>query len=154
MAESLGEGFRKFSEAVAESAKKERSERKSEGAFKCGAGCGRHGTKRCTGCYLVFFCSEDCFKKTWPSHKSKCKETRAQYKTVMLTLSAAINFRSEQVTTPVAANNQPSKKHFVVKVQVPQGLPNGPLMVYNEDRSINGKLEKADAPQVMHQPVI
>jgi len=136
------------SDAIGEAAKKDRSEKKSQGAFKCGAGCGSHGTKRCTGCYLVFFCSEACFKKTWPAHKQKCKETRAQYKTVDLTvdLGVSLNFRSKQMTMTLGVNTT-SKKHFVVKVQMP-GIPNKPLMVYNEDRSMHGMLEKASAPQV------
>ena len=138
------------SDATAEAAKKDRSEKKSKGAFKCGAGCGSHGTKRCTGCYIVFFCSEACFKKTWPAHKQKCKETRAQYKSVDLTvnLGVSLNFRSKQMTTSLPGNNSASQKHFIVKVQVP-GIPNEPLMIYNEDRSMNGMLEKADEPQVL-----
>ena len=135
------------SEAGAEAARKARAEKKSEGAFRCGAGCGRHGSKRCTGCYLLYFCSDACFKETWPAHKSNCKETRAQYKTVKLTtqFTMNLNYRSN----PKAANALPTKKHFIVKVQVPQGLSNEPLMVYNEDRSMVGVLKKASAPQVI-----
>jgi len=144
------------SEAGAEAAKKTRAEKKSEGAFKCGAGCGKHGSKRCTGCYLLYFCSDACFKETWAAHKSNCKETRAQYKTVKLTTQFMmnLNYRSNQVTTPKAANAPPTKKHFIVKVQVPQGLSNEPLMVYNEDRSTMGVLKKASAPQVYDTLVV
>jgi len=145
------------SEAGAEAAKKARAEKKLEGAFKCGAaGCGRHGSKRCTGCYLVYFCSDTCFKETWATHKSNCKETRAQYKTVKLTTQFMmnLNYRSNQVTTSKGANTPPAKKHFVVKVQVPQGLNNEPLMVYNEDRSMMGVLKKASAPQVYDNLVV
>jgi len=144
------------SEAGAEATKKARAEKKSEGAFKCGAGCGKHGSKRCTGCYLLYFCSDACFKETWAAHKSNCKETRAQYKKVKLTTQFMmnLNYRSNQLTTPKAANAPPTKKHFIVKVQVPQGLSTEPLMVYNEDRSMMGVLKKASAPQVYDTLVV
>ena len=55
-----------ISEAGTEAARKTRAEKKSEGAFKCGAsGCGRKGSKRCTGCYLIYFCS-------WCNKSQKC----------------------------------------------------------------------------------
>ena len=152
----LAAHFPKVNALVSEpGAEKARTEKKSEGAFKCGSGCGRQGSKRCTGCYLVYFCSDACFKETWPTHKSNCKETRAQYKTVKLTTQFVtnLNYRSNQVTTSSKAANTPStKKHFIVKVQVSQGLGNEPLMVYNEDRSMMGVLKKASAPQVMGHP--
>ena len=138
------------SEAGADASKKVRAEKKSEGFFKCSAGCGKNGSKRCTGCYLVYFCSDTCFKETWPVHKSNCKETRAQYKAVKLTIQVMVNlnYRSNQVTTSKAASTPPAKKHFIVKVQVPQGLTNEPLMVYNEDRSVMAFLKKASSPEV------
>ena len=143
-----------ISEAATEAAKKARAEKKSEGAFKCGAsGCNRSGTKRCTGCYLIYFCSDPCFKETWPAHKSKCKETRAQYKAVKLSTQfmSLLNFKSNKVTTSKSVEDIPlRKKHFVVKVQVPQGADSSDeeLMVYNENRSVMGKLKRVSAPEV------
>ena len=143
-----------ISEAATEDAKKARAEKRSEGAFKCTAsGCTRKGSKRCTGCYLIYFCSDPCFKETWPTHKSKCKETRAQYKTVKLSkkqFSISLNFKSNKVTTSKAVEDAPlQKKHFIVKVQVPQGEDSdAQLMIYNESRSVMGWLERVSAPEV------
>merc|ERR1719391_1556558 len=144
-----------ISEAGTEAAKKARAEKRSEGAFKCGAsGCSRNGSKRCTGCYLIYFCSDPCFKETWPTHKSKCKETRAQYKAVKLStqFTISLNFKSNKVTTSKSVEDVPlQKKHFVVKVQVPQGASaesDAELMIYNESRSVMGALERVSAPEV------
>ena len=144
-----------ISEAGTAAAKKVRAEKRSEGACKCGAsGCGRKGSKRCTGCYLIYFCSDPCFKETWPTHKSKCKETRARYKTVKLSTQFAmsLNFKSNKVTTSKAVEDTPlQKKHFIVKVQVPQGAEShsdAELMIYNESRSVMGSLERVSAPEV------
>ena len=142
-----------ISEAGTEAARKTRAEKKSEGAFMCGAsGCGKRGSKRCTGCYLIYFCSGPCFKEAWPTHKSKCKEIRAQYKAVRLStqFTVSLNFKSDKVFTSKADQDVPlQKKHFVVKVQVPQGAHSvAELMVYNESRSIMGRLERASEPEV------
>ena len=114
--------------------------------------CGGTGTKRCTGCYLVLFCSEDCFKKTWPAHKSACKETKAQFKTARLTneyMTHLMNLRSNKVITKDSCSSPPVKKHFVVPIQVPQDVDGGQLLVYNEDRSVLGGLEREFNPQVV-----
>jgi ankyrin repeat protein len=42
-----------FSEAGKQVAKRKRQEQKAAGSFDCGGGCGKRGTKRCSGCYLV-----------------------------------------------------------------------------------------------------
>ena len=78
-----------ISEAGTEAARKTRAEKKSEGAFKCGAsGCGKRGSKRCTGCYLIYFCSGPCFKEAWPTHKTYRK--RAWFPTEFSLLFAQI----------------------------------------------------------------
>ena len=48
-----------FSEASRRAAKRERQEQKAAGIFDCsGGGCGKRGTKRCSGCYLVSYLSD------------------------------------------------------------------------------------------------
>jgi hypothetical protein len=32
-------------------------------------------TKRCSGCYHVYFCNAECQKKAWPIHKQHCKRS-------------------------------------------------------------------------------
>ena len=36
--------------------------------------CTRMGTKLCTGCRAVYYCSVECSKTAWPYHKSLCKK--------------------------------------------------------------------------------
>jgi hypothetical protein len=42
-----------FSEAMSNETEKKRAEQKAAGCFDCGSSCGKRGSKRCTGCYLV-----------------------------------------------------------------------------------------------------
>ena len=41
-------------------------------------------SKRCTGCYMVWYCGQECQVGDWPAHKTDCKVTRDQYKQVLL----------------------------------------------------------------------
>ena len=62
----------------------------------------------------------------------------------------SLNFKSNKVTTSKAVEDAPlQKKHFIVKVQVPQGEDSdAQLMIYNESRSVMGWLERVSAPEV------
>jgi hypothetical protein len=40
--------------------------------------------KRCSGCFLVWYCGADCQTLDWTKHKSTCLEVLAQYKPVVL----------------------------------------------------------------------
>ena len=35
--------------------------------------CGKDGINRCSGCRKVFYCSEQCQKKCWKTHKAACR---------------------------------------------------------------------------------
>ena len=35
--------------------------------------------KRCNGCKRVFYCSKECQRKHWKSHKVRCKKWQTQY---------------------------------------------------------------------------
>jgi len=69
-------------------AKDERSKLKEAagGSFKNCLVCGKveGGNKRCTGCYLVMYCSKECQVGHWNQHKEECKETQGQYKSFLL----------------------------------------------------------------------
>ena len=163
-----GSGFKvkevkmiKLNDGGADAGKKARAEQRSNGAFDCEAGCGSLGSKRCTGCYIAYFCSDACFKETWSAHKSYCKETRAQYKTVRVTVPQAcmLNPSTGQVEPFARPANLPfnltshplTKKHFKVKVQLtPWATLQGELFVKNEEGSVSGGLRRAYAPQVSH----
>jgi hypothetical protein len=43
-------------------------------------GCTAKGTKRCSGCSMVWFCSRECRDRHWPAHKARCKEVSAARK--------------------------------------------------------------------------
>jgi len=127
-----------FSKNGSSLAKQERKELRAEGAFKCGGGCGKTGSKRCTGCYLVYFCSNTCLKSAWKTHKTQCKETKSHYKTVQLKAHSGCSFSNLTGETFIhKPTDRPAKKHFVVKVQGKEGKD---LMMYNEERSMMGHL--------------
>lgn len=41
-------------------------------------------TKRCTGCYMVWYCGQKCQQENWSDHKEKCKTNKKQYRDVIL----------------------------------------------------------------------
>ena len=118
--------------------------------------------KRCTGCYMVWYCGQKCQAGDWSAHKQACKETKNQYKEVQLVEQAMAgkdNITQEMYVHTIG--DVPKKKHFVVKVQVSLGLlkgtlsspiaPDGagdPLNVYNRERSLCGHLHREGNEQV------
>lgn len=116
-------------------------------------------SKRCTGCFIVFYCSVECQKEDWSKHKVACKKSRKAYRSVNLTdngVSLQLNHASRKMdrVKPMVQLKPGTKIHFLVKVQIPLNQhveyykwskmesgpkpEKGPLMVYNEDRSIVG----------------
>ena len=103
-------------------------------------------------CFLliqVFYCGSDCQKAAREDHRAECQNTRGQYKTVRLNTGGFVNMNYQTKKTTVAVENtkkQPSKKHFIVKVQVPMKDRNGDhpgeMSVYNEDKSVMGVLKR------------
>merc|ERR1719318_23018 len=76
-----------FSQADKRSAKKTRADAKVEagGSLRLCKVCGvDDDNKRCTGCYMVWYCGQKCQADDWSAHKQGCKETKAQYKKVVL----------------------------------------------------------------------
>ena len=90
-------------------------------------------SKRCTGCYMVWYCGQDCQVGDWPCHKTDCKVTRDQYKQVLLVeqKTAVVNNITKK-THVNCVGDLPSKNHFVVKVQagVVARPTRDPLLVY------------------------
>merc|ERR1719470_554377 len=123
--------------------------------------------KRCTGCYMVWYCGQKCQFEDWPNHKVDCKVTKNQYK------EAQLEDREISGKDYIAkkwyvhkAGDVPSKKHFVIKVQITQDMPEGwlpapvvpggpgeALFVYNKDRSLCGHLEREGGDEVYDQLV-
>jgi len=106
--------------------------------------CGKAKSQRCTGCYIVWYCGPECQKEDWSKHKANCKETRAQYIPVtisMLEEDPLINYLSGKLSNH-KIEEKPSKSHFVVKVQVPLNpdMTFSPMRIYNKDRSLSGAI--------------
>ena len=123
-----------------------------ESQSKCNL-CGKKSqtNQKCTGCYLTWYCSPNCQKEDWTSHKIKCKELKSQYKigTYKPQYIATFSGMSKAITTdPPKENKKLVKTHFVVKVQVPVSLKDssihteGNLGIYNKDKSFNISMPK------------
>jgi hypothetical protein len=44
--------------------------------------CKNPATSRCSGCNLSYYCSKDCQKIDWKSHKPECKKNQESYKNI------------------------------------------------------------------------
>jgi hypothetical protein len=101
----------------------------------------------------VYYCGQTCQRQAWKEHLKDCKSFRAQYRTIGLevkSLRGNINHRTKKFTDPKMTPT-PSKKHFIVKVQValvPSGGREPGHMIYNEERSVMGILNRSEAEEV------
>jgi len=148
-----------FSRADKKNVKKARASAKVDagGSLRLCKVCGvDDDNKRCTGCYLVWYCGQKCQGEDWAAHKLKCKETKAQFKKVVLVehfVAGRDNITKEMYSHKIG--DVPTKKHFVVKVQRALGEPilgsdgsGDPMFVYNRDRSLCGHLYREGAEEV------
>jgi len=106
-------------------------------------------TKRCTGCYMVWYCGGICQNKDWPNHKDECKKIKTQYKDIVLMdeTNTLLNYANNEFYV-TKADVLPTKKHFSVKIQVPQDGTQGPLLIYNRDRSLVGNLHRLKQEEI------
>ena len=130
-----------------------RNDLRDQGVFKACKVCKQKGkAKRCTGCYLVWYCSRNCQVSDWDSHRAECKETMDSYKLAELdkdTDFTLFNFASGKATSKLAGEKPTVKQaHFVVKAQLQfdiiDPVPKS-ITVYNEDRSIMGVIPRSAA---------
>jgi len=99
-----------------------RLKRAAGGNFrKCAVCDGVHenGNKRCSGCYLIWYCSRDCQVGHWDQHREECKVTQAEYKTfyVLDDLNYGTNHIDGKPFCRLPGE-RPKKSHFVCKVQI------------------------------------
>ena len=120
--------------------------------------------KRCTGCYIVWYCGYKCQKQDWAIHMALCQKTRSSYKigryngeTTVQTYSGMYG-ASTSVTPPKDKKLQ--KHHFNVKIQVllctwPRlfdvDTSDADLYIYNEDKSFNISLPKLGNEELHRQ---
>jgi len=122
-----------YSKNIREEKKKSSNEHRN-----CGR-CGKNdeNSKKCTGCFHVFYCNQDCQVTHWPQHKVECKEIQSEYKVIHYKIAehtSGIDMKGKEYK--IAPGTCSKKSHFVVKVQVPMlDYGNAPLMIYNKDKS-------------------
>ena len=108
-------------------------------------------TKRCTGCYMVWYCGPKCQLVDWTDHKAECKISRNQFMSVALVKE--ITSVRHNISKKICVNkigDLPSKGHFVVKVQTTIGdsIGRDPLLIYNRDNSLCGKMHQEEQQKV------
>ncbi|KAK7028322.1 hypothetical protein R3P38DRAFT_2935379 [Favolaschia claudopus] len=138
--------------------------------------CGKDGVslKNCGKCRIARYCSSECQKKAWPSHKKNCHPfsdsntvtLKPYYRAIGNTIPTAEWTRqamgfptksSSWSSTQTRSAHTPKNldrgegKTLVIKVQVPYtGDPNiiskGDLMVYTKKRDFACSIRRSDAP--------
>ena len=138
-----------FGAASAKSAKVAREEVHGQyagGNFKQCQKCESYDrdTKRCTGCYLVWYCSSDCQKSDWENHKEQCRKTRKDFIPVAVKKEHILGFDllTGKNETNIEKAKKPSRGHFIVKIQVNLDNTHGPLMIYKKDKTLYGKIQE------------
>ena len=118
-----------FSKASKRHQKNEREKiKETEGINNCQV-CKKleDGNKRCSGCYMIFYCGRECQVKDWDNHKEDCKKIQKEYK------SCHIAYTMDNPDTArvcgslmwdimskvlLKQNTDVKKSHFVVKVSL------------------------------------
>ena len=123
---------------LSELAKKKKEEASNQESYKRCAVCKKETLKRCSGCFLSWYCSKECQLSGWEDHKQECKERKAEYVSFKLqqaNFSSLISRKDDSVSTFNATGGTPiGKSHFLVKIQAGEGN----LVVYNEKKTVCG----------------
>ena len=117
-----------------------------ESRSKCKVCESRSGsTKKCSGCFKVWYCSAKCQREDWSQHKHQCQEIKSQYmvgKHDGTCVSYDFGMSKPTAFDPPDINKNLTKKHFAVKVQIPfpdEGKPDPLdfLVIFNRDMSFH-----------------
>merc|ERR1712039_203840 len=138
-------------------AKKKRDEASKEGSYRKCSVCQKESSKRCSGCYLVWYCGKECQIFAWNVHKNKCKEMQKEYVEVKLAsyLEGKLHVMvPDPDVTPKC--NLKGNSHFILKIQAPlwgsgKETGKGLLMVYNAENTVNGHISEEKSPKVFQE---
>ena len=151
-----------MSEAMMLHAEHKKKVAQDQGQYRACAACkSTQNTKRCSNCYVNWYCSVSCQQSDWAQHKKICKEISKEYVEISQQYitkqghSAIINYISKQSTMhDLSQPAKPTKTQAVVKIQIPicSNDPKGkqhtarsvkdpenyetPFLVYDKDRSV------------------
>lgn len=137
--------------------KRVRDEAKDKTDFKKCGKCKADAGKRCMGCYLLWYCSSECQKSDWKSHKETCNKTRAQYEEIEIDMQATNENSSceSHKTGKIYKNSlKPAATSFIVKIAVfrdvfgkvvKTGSESEIMLVYNKERDAQFQM-KAKTP--------
>ena len=103
-------------------------------------GCKSFGDKRCTGCYVTWYCGVVCQKADWATHSATCKRIRSEYAEVKpKVLPNGYITRISELTVH-AYSTEARSPHFVLKVQTPREKgSNADMLCYNEKRDVQAR---------------
>jgi hypothetical protein len=136
---SLGEAYSAVQKDVKNRTKAQRDGAKMAGVIKTCQKCRGSAEKRCTGCFLVWYCGRDCQRTDWSNHMEDCKKTRSEYEEVEMLdlggLSTAISLQGKKDPIHHGTKTTPKVDYFVVKVQISFG-GREIMLVYNKARDV------------------
>ena len=114
---------------------------------KC-PGCGKDWKFRCSGCFIEVYCGKICQTKMWKEgHKTNCKETRKEFKKVILypvprskedVEKDNIEKRIKEVLARPEKKELSKTKFFIKVVLANNSNPESPILVTNEDYTVFG----------------
>jgi len=119
--------------------KKERDEAKTKFEFKKCGKCKGKADKRCTGCFLTWYCSADCQKTHWSQHRDTCKKTMQEFEEVEMVSDVSSHthsFKNGASYWNFGVTDKPKTTSFIVKVQVCLTKMDSPMLVYNKERNV------------------
>jgi len=119
-----------FNATYRKSVKGERKVAKKVDDYKKCEGCKCPAGKRCSGCYLAWYCSGECQKGDWSNHKGSCKARRNEY----VEVEDTFNSWGEIETS----------SYQVVKIKM--ALNDRCLFINNKEKSISGTTDFHKGP--------
>jgi hypothetical protein len=152
-----------FEKRVQQICQQRREEVKKVGQLKtCHVCQASHHCKRCSACFLIWYCSEACQMSDWVNHQPSCLKAMAQYRPAVIgSIRATDKLSFEEACMRYTGmllneeNPQPSKSHFVVKVQKLAETMSR-LAISNKEMTVSGLLQSkknADLYQILKSSI-